>query len=136
VVTIDEVAGWAMALPGVTESTSYGNRSWNVGKQHFAWVRPFSKADIKRLAGAPVPSGPIVAVRADDLGDKEAILAAGTRGFFTIEHFASYPAYLVQLDVVAKRALREALLDGWLAVAPEVLARDYLDERRARRRRP
>jgi hypothetical protein len=126
VVTVEEVAAWAMALPQVTESTSYGNRSWNVGRHHFAWVRPFSKADIKRFGADPVPPGPIVAIRTDDLVDRDAILSEGRRGFFTIEHFANYPGYLVQLDVVTKTTMREALLDGWLAVAPEPLARDHL----------
>ena len=125
-VTVEEVAAWATALPGVTESTSYGNRSWRVGKDQFAWVRPLSKADVKRLGDAPVPAGPIVALRTEDLGDKEAILAAGAKGCFTIEHFSGYPAYLVQLDVVTKKAMRAALLDAWLAVAPEPLARAHL----------
>jgi hypothetical protein len=125
-VTVDEVAAWAMALPEVSESTSYGHRTWNVGKHHFAWLRAFSKADVKRFGTDPVPAGPIVAIRTEDVGDREAILAAGTRGFFTIEHFANYPAYLVQLDVVSKQAMRNALLDGWLAVAPEPLAKRYL----------
>jgi hypothetical protein len=126
VVTIEEVAAWAMALPEVSEGTSYGNRSWNVGKHHFAWVRPLSKADVKRFGSQPVPNGPIVALRTEDLGDRAAVLAAGTRGFFTIEHFAGYPAYLAQLDVVTKKAMRAAVLDAWLAVAPEPLARQYL----------
>lgn len=129
-VTVDEVAAWAMALPEVTEGSSYGHRAWSVGKHGFAWVRPLSKADVKRFRGEPVPSGPLVAIRTDDLGDRDAILAAGTCGFFTIEHFSNYPAYLVQLDVVTKKAMREALLDGWLAVAPEHLARQHLARRR------
>lgn len=125
-VTVDEVAGWAMALPEVTEGASYGHRAWSVGTHVFAWVRPFSKADVKRFGRDPVPSGPIVALRTEDLGDTEAVLAAGTRGVFTIEHFSNYPAYLVQLDVIDKRAMRAALLDAWLAVAPEPLARAHL----------
>ena len=60
-----------------------------------------------------------------DLGEKEAILAAGTKGFFTISHFDHYPAFLIQLDRVTKKALREALIDGWLACAPPALAEDY-----------
>lgn len=129
-VTVEELAAWAMALPGVVEGSSYGNRAWSVGKHGFAWVRPFSKADVKRFGPEPVPSGPIVALRTEDVMDRDAILAAGTRGCFTIEHFSNYPAYLVQLDVVTKQAMRDALLDAWLAVVPEPLARDHLAARR------
>ena len=48
------------------------------------------------------------------------------KGFFTIPHFDGYAAVLVQLDKVTKKALRDALVDGWLAVAPRRLADQYL----------
>ena len=42
------------------------------------------------------------------------------------QHFNGYTAYLVQLDEVAADDLREALVDGWLAVAPPQVAKGYL----------
>jgi len=65
-------------------------------------------------------------VRVEDLGEKEAVLAAGHKGVFTIPHFDGYPAVLVQLKVVGKRVLRELLLDGWLACTPPALAAQHL----------
>ncbi len=134
-VTIDDVAAMATALPGVTEGTSYGNRSWNVGKHHFVWERPFSKADVKRFGDDPVPAGPIVALRVEDEHDKQAVLASGMSGVFTIPHFAGYPAVLVRLPEIGKRAMRALVLDAWLAVAPEPLAREHLARRRDSKRR-
>ena len=125
-VSLEDAAAMAIELPEVTEGRSYGHLAWSVGGKVFAWERPFSKADIKRFAGAPVPSGPIFAVRVEDLGEKEAVLASGVKGFFTIPHFDGYPAVLIQLDKVGKRALREAILDGWLACAPARLADQHL----------
>ena len=125
-VTVDVAAQMAMELPEVVEGEHRGGRTWNVGGKSFAWERPFSKADLRRFGDDTPPAGPILAVRVEDLGEKEAVLAAQAKGFFTIPHFDGYPAVLIQLKVVGKRALREALVDGWLACAPEKLANVYL----------
>ena len=116
----------AMELPDVEEGERHGTRSWSVAGKVFAWERSFSKADVRRFGDKPVPDGPIVAVRVEDLGEKEAVLAAGHRGFFTIPHFDGYAAVLIQLKAVGKRPLREALVDGWLACAPANLANEFI----------
>lgn len=126
----DDVAALALAMPGVTEGERFGNRTWFVGKRAFAWERPFSKADLKRFEAATPPSGPIVAVVVEDLGEKQAVLAAAPTGFFTIPHFDGYAAVLIQLDVAGKRAVRDAVVDAWLAVAPASLADEYLRSHR------
>jgi hypothetical protein len=123
--TLDDVARIALELPDVVESEGRRGRAWDVGGKTFAWERPFSKADLRRFGDAPVPPLPILAVRVDDLGEKEAVLASGLAGFFTIPHFDGYAAVLVELRAVGKRALREAIVDGWAACAPEALLRQH-----------
>jgi hypothetical protein len=109
VATIEDVARLVAELPEVTE----GER----------W---FSKADLKRFGDETPPAGPILAVRVEDLGEKESVLAANPGAFFTIPHFNGYPAVLIQLTKVSKKALKEAIVDGWLACAPAKLAEQYL----------
>src|SRR5438105_13892454 len=123
--TLDDAAAIAVSLTEVTEGERYGNRTWAVGGKAFAWERPFSKADIKRFGDETPPDGPILAVRVEDLAEKEAVLAAATKGFFTIPHFDGYSAVLIQMKKVSKRALREAIIDAWLACAPRALADQY-----------
>jgi hypothetical protein len=124
--SIDDAAKLALALPETTEAERHGNRTWFVAGKAFAWDRPFSKADIRRFGDETPPDRPILAVRVADLGEKEAVLAAGPPAFFTIPHFDGYSAILIQLNSVPKKALREAIVDGWLACAPPALAEEYL----------
>ena len=84
-------------------------------------------ADLRRFGDQTPPDGPILAVRVEDLAGKEAVLAAHPAAFFTIPHFGGFAAVLIQLPVVADGDLAEAITDGWLAMAPPALARQYLD---------
>jgi hypothetical protein len=124
VATLDDVARIAAALPEVTEGERHGNRTWAVDGKVFAWERDFSKADIRRFGDSAPPAGDILAVRVADLGEKEAVLGEGRKGFFTIPHFDGFAAVLIQLKAVGKRDLGEAIIDGWSAVAPARLARE------------
>ncbi len=126
-VSVDEAGRMALALPDVVEGERHGHRTWSVAGKTFAWERPFSKADIRRFGDASPPDGPILAVRVEDLAEKEAVLASQPEAFFTIPHFDGYSAVLVQLKAVTKRALRDVLVDGWLACAPPKLAEEYLE---------
>jgi hypothetical protein len=130
--TLEEAAALAARMPEVTEGEDkhgHGTRTWAVSGKGFAWERPFSKADIKRYGSETPPEGPILALRVADEAEKEAILAAGTPGVFTIPHFNGFNAYLIQLQAVADDDLADAITDAWLSQAPAPLAETYMAER-------
>lgn len=124
--TVEDVACLVATLPEVVEGERYGHRSWAVAGKVFAWERQFSKADIKRFGDATPPGGPILAIRAANLHEKEAILDAHPQSCFSIPHFDGFAAVLVDLDNAQEGELRELLLDGWLVFAPTALAERHL----------
>ena len=123
--TLQDVARIAGELPEVIEGEHHGHATWSVRGKGIAWLRPFSKADIKRYGDQTPPAGPTLAINTADLHEKEGVLAAGIAGVFTIQHFNNYPAVLVELDVIDPRELRELLVSAWLAVAPAELVEGF-----------
>jgi hypothetical protein len=126
------VASWedvrriALALPETDERPSRGNVTWRVRGKGFVWERPLRAADLRAL-GESAPLGPILGVRVEHLGAKEALLAGDPEVFFTTPHFDGYAAVLVQLDRIEIEDLEEAIVEAWLARAPPRLAERYLE---------
>jgi hypothetical protein len=126
------VAGWedvrrlALALPETEERLSRELRQWRVKERGFVWERPLRRADLEAL-GAAAPEGPILGVRVEHLGAKEALLADEPGVFFTTPHFDGYPSVLVRLDRIGVEELGEVIVEAWLTRAPKRLAQAYLD---------
>jgi hypothetical protein len=127
VVTWEDVRRIALALPETSEAESRGLRQWRVKDKGFVWERPLRRADFDALGDA-APDGPILGVRVEHLGAKEALLADDPDVYFTTPHFDGYPAVLVRLDRIALAELTEVIVEAWLARAPKRLAKAYLDE--------
>lgn len=99
----DDVRRAALALPGVTEGTSYGTLAFRVAGRIFA-----------RMHDEP---GVLVCWRPD--GDaRDELLAADPEAFFTTAHYAGHASVLVRLDRVDAEELTELLTEAWESRAP------------------
>jgi hypothetical protein len=127
-VTWEDVARIALALPETTEGLSWGNRFWRVKGKGFVWERPLRRSDLKALGDA-APEGPILGARVEHLVAKEALLQDPSGVFFTIPHFDGYPAVLVLLDAIDLAGLDEVIVEAWLCRAPKRLADEFLANR-------
>ena len=126
----EDVRSIALSLPEAVEQGMHGLMSWRVRDKLFVWERPLRKSDLAAL-GDDAPEGPILGVRVEHLGAKEALLADDPTVFFTTPHFDGYPAVLVLLDEIELDELEEVIVDAWLARAPKRVAQKYLDSRGA-----
>ncbi|HET6998781.1 MAG TPA: MmcQ/YjbR family DNA-binding protein [Solirubrobacterales bacterium] len=116
----------ALDLPETSERLSRGQPSWRVRDKGFVWERPLRDADHRAL-GDDAPEGPILGAWVEDLGAKEALLAADPDVFFTTPHFDGYAAVLIRLEEISVEELREVIVEAWLARAPKRLAREYAE---------
>lgn len=109
----------ALTLPGTTEGAeSFAFSVTNKGKQKgYVWSWK-ERIDPKK---ARVESSTVVAIRVAGEDDKQMLLAADERKFFTEAHYNGYPAILVRLAEIEEEELRELLIDGWKCLAPKEL---------------
>jgi hypothetical protein len=118
--TWDDVARICLALPGTTESTSYGGRAWKLADKAFVWERPLRRRDLEELGDA-APDGPVLAARVPDEGAQQALIADEPDVYFTTAHFAGYPAVLARLDALDEAGLTELAGEAWACRAPRRL---------------
>lgn len=125
--TYDDLERFALTLPETTSSPSYGG---------FPALR-VTKRLLARLCGelgerldelTQQPYGEVLMIRVADLGEKQALLAADERTFFTTPHYDGHPAVLVRLAFVDGTEIRELIVDAWLRAAPKRALRAYQEQ--------
>jgi hypothetical protein len=118
-----------LELPESGEKTSgSGTATWTVRGKSFAWERPLRRSDLEAL-GAAAPAGAILGIRTPDLEMKDALLLSDPAVFFTTPHFDGYAAVLIVLAKITVPALRDVLVESWLARAPTRVADAFLSEK-------
>ena len=124
--TYAHVEAFGLTLPETTSTPSYGGApALRVNKRMFARLRGEMADDLDPLTGAPY--GEVLMVGVADLGEKDALLAADDRVYFTVPHYDGYPAVLVRLALADVEELHELLVEAWMRTAPKRALKAYVE---------
>ena len=120
----------ALSFPETEEAKDdFAFSVWNKGKpKGFAWVWK-ERVNPKK---ARVPNHAVMAIRTANLAQRDILLAADPKKFFTEPHYNGFPAVLVRLDAVSVADLKVLLADAWETMAPSDLANKPKPNRGAR----
>lgn len=118
-------------LPGVELGTSWGDRpTYKVRGKGFVRFREARADAIDPVTEEPYDD--LIVIVTGGLDEKAALVEDESMPFFTIHHFRSWPAVLVQasrLGEMSQEELAEVLVDAWARFAPKRAVAAYLAER-------
>ena len=126
--TWQDVADVVAALPETHEGTAYGDRAWRIGTKLLVWERHLRKTELAAL-GPDAPTGDILALRTEDVAEKDALIAAAAHVFFTTPHFDGHAVVLARLPELPIDALTRLVEAAWLRLAPKRLVAAFADAR-------
>jgi hypothetical protein len=74
-----------------------------------------------------VPNPGVIAVRVPNVSQRDLLISAEPKKFFTEPHYAGFPAVLVRLGAVSVADLEVLIAEAWRCVAPAALKRAHED---------
>lgn len=108
-VTFRTVRALALALPGVSEGTTYGTPALKYRGQMFACLAAHRSAE---------PNTLIVRM---DVEQRDALIDEDPGTYYLTDHYVGHPCVLVRLSRVHRDALPDLLSGGWRWVAARPL---------------
>jgi hypothetical protein len=112
--TLEDVRRIALALPGVTEGTSYGTTAFRVGQKFLARLHQ-NETDLVIRIG---------------FDERETLMEADPATFHITDHYRNYPAMLVRLAKVHPKQLRRLFEQLWRAHASKRLVKAFDEQHR------
>jgi len=124
---VDEIC---RGLPEVELGTSWGDLpTYKVRGKGFLLYRPPHKTAIDPATGEMYDD--LLVIVTPTAAEKAALVEDASTPFFTIDHFRSYSAVLVQrsrLDELDRDELAEIITEAWAAKAPKTLVKQYFGD--------
>jgi hypothetical protein len=121
-VTEAQIRRIAMSLPGAYEQASYDGRpSWRTKPRMFTWIRHEPEA---------------LVVWVESLDEKELMIAAEPRVYFTTPHYDGYPIVLVRLEAIDVKRAKELVTESWRLRAPKSLLKSAATKPKGERAKP
>src|SRR5687767_11860261 len=107
--TLAELRGWVLDLPGVAERTAHGVHSFTVRRRLFLRLKD---------------GGETLVLRTDRF-ERDHLLATAPEAFFVDERIREHPWVFVRLGRAEPVQLRALVHDAWRRVAPARLVADF-----------
>jgi hypothetical protein len=116
----------ALSLPGAFEeegrfSFAVGTKSGSGKGKAFAWVW-LERIEPKK---ARMPNKEVLALRVSGEEEKQLLIEAAPKKFFTEPHYNGYPAVLVRLPKIGAKELRALLVRAWKCQAPKAAVKAF-----------
>lgn len=108
-VTFDMIRDAALALPSVSEGTSYGTPALKAGKTLIARLNEDGETLVLKV----------------DLMERDILLERAPDTFFLTDHYRGYRLVLVRLARVDMQQIEGLLRRAWFAAAPKRLTKPY-----------
>ena len=102
-VTLDTIRELALALPEVTERSSYGTPGFRVKDKLLGRLRPEGDVFVLRM----------------NIDQRELLVATQPAKFFSTDHYKDYDAVLVRMDAIDRDEMQDLLAEAWFFVAPK-----------------
>jgi hypothetical protein len=132
--TQENVRRIALSFPETEEARGHFAFSVrNKGKlKGFAWVW------MERIVPKKprVPNHAVLAVRVATVGQRNSLISAAPKKFFTEPHYEGFPAVLVRLDAVTVADLKVLLAEAWRCMAPRDLTEAPTSQKKATAKKP
>ncbi len=119
----NDVRRIALSLPDTSEGDDRFAFSVRNGSKDKGFVWDWQERVEPKKPRVPRPD--VLAVRVANRSEKEMLLAADERKFFTEPHYNGFPAVLVRLDAVDLDELEELITDAWRCQAPRALVKEF-----------